>query len=199
MTCVAIAHVPLDPSLPPPKALKRPGEPLYADRVSPSVGQPMRRSPYENGSSGPSPVGDHPSRYPPAPGSAASMPPAAGPTSCKPLSVLGCVLYPDIPCADPAYPNSATSSWTPTTATFAENETPTPPQPQALQQTNSGASSNGSTGNSSSMQPSLMRTSQLTATSTNYNPYSGGNSKAKLELQSDLNLMAVGWYVSRPL
>lgn len=47
------------------------------------------------------------------------------------------------------------------------------------------------------MQPSLMRTSQLTANSTNYNPYSGGNSKAKLELQSDLNLMAVGWYVSR--
>lgn len=106
-----------------------------------------------------------------------------------------CVFHADVPCTDPAYPNSATSSWTPTTATFAESEAPVPPQPQPLQQTNSGASSNGSAGNSSSMQPSLMRTSQLTATSTNYNPYSAGNSKAKLELQSDLNLMAVGWYV----
>ncbi|KAI5449670.1 hypothetical protein NCC49_004131 [Naganishia albida] len=163
-----------DPGLNPPKTLKRPGEPLYADRVSPSAGQQMRRSPYENGSAGPSPAGEHPSRYPSAPGPAAAMP-AAGSASY------------------PAYPNSATSSWTPTTATFAESEAPVPPQPQPLQQTNSGASSNGSAGNSSSMQPSLMRTSQLTATSTNYNPYSAGNSKAKLELQSDLNLMAVGW------
>lgn len=44
-----------------------------------------------------------------------------------------------------------------------------------------------------------MRTSQLTANSTTYNPYAGGNSKAKLELQSDLNLMAVGWYVVNAL
>jgi hypothetical protein len=76
-----------------------------------------------------------------------------------------------------------------------------------LQHTNSGNSSNGSAPNSNNnsasninlattnaaLQPSLMRTSQLTANSANYNPYAGGNSKAKLELQSDLNLMAVGW------
>lgn len=183
-----------DPGLPPPKALKRAGEPLYADRVSPSAAQMMRRTPYENGSVGPSPA-DHPQRYPPGPGSAAPMQPAAGPASCKRPVGSNVPGHTDTILPDPSYPNSATSSWTPTTATFAENETPTPPQPQPLQQTNSGASSNGSAGNSSSMQPSLMRTSQLTANSTNYNPYSGGNSKAKLELQSDLNLMAVGWYV----
>ncbi|KAJ9092389.1 hypothetical protein QFC21_006891 [Naganishia friedmannii] len=175
-----------DPGLSAPQSLKRPGEPLYIDRVSPSA--PLgRRMPYDNGTlqPGQSPTVsshqgsmdrmDYPAAYPPnvAPG---------GPLQQGPNG------------AYPTYAANVTTTWTPTSATFPNHDTPTPPQAQPLQQNNSGNSNaSNSNGSGSTLQPSLMRTSQLTVNSANYNPYSGGNSKAKLELQSDLNLMAVGW------
>ncbi|KAJ9091889.1 hypothetical protein QFC19_008915 [Naganishia cerealis] len=174
-----------DPGLSAANPLKRSGEPLYVDRVSPSAS--MRRMPYDNGSLPPghSPTVsshqgsmdrmDHPSSYPSNVGS-------GGPMQQAPNGAYA------------SYASSATSSWTPTTATFPNHETPTPPQPQPVQQGTSGnLNAPNNNGSGSTLQPSLMRTSQLTANSANYNPYSGGNSKAKLELQSDLNLMAVGW------
>ncbi|GHJ90031.1 hypothetical protein NliqN6_6433 [Naganishia liquefaciens] len=184
-----------DPGLSAANTLKRPGEPLFSDRASPAA-QSMRRSPYDHPSMGPSPAGsqvgsaerlDYSARYPSGPGSGAPQQNAPGPISY------------------PGHPTSAAPPWTPTSGGLQDNEHPTPPQPQPLQHSNSGNSSNGSASNTNSnnnvnlhsnnaaLQPSLMRTSQLTANSANYNPYAGGNSKAKLELQSDLNLMAVGW------
>ncbi len=73
---------------------------------------------------------------------------------------------------------------------------PIPPQPHPIQNR---SSSHGSPSNSSSSgmgmngQPSLMRTSQLTAAAVPYQTASGSSAKASLDLQGDLNSMAVGW------
>jgi hypothetical protein len=137
---------------------------------------------------------DYPAPYPSNSGSGGPM--QQGPNGACEHACNGSKLstYSPGPHIDSAYANNVTSTWTPTSATFPDHDTPTPPQPQPIQQTNSGNSNaSNNNGSGSTLQPSLMRTSQLTASSANYNPYSGGNSKAKLELQSDLNLMAVGW------
>jgi hypothetical protein len=75
---------------------------------------------------------------------------------------------------------------------------PPPPQPSPLQQsshdTQASASSSPAPGTvPGSSQPSLMRTSQLAGGPATMNTYVISNAKASLQLQQDLNLMAVGW------
>lgn len=182
---------------PSPRNLKRPGDPLESDRVSPSpgaAGSMLRRgysetSPYMPGQSPDVPSTSHLSRpqFPTRYASSGSYQPEP-----SPVPQYGAYNSPvhhthqdwqQPPHHDPSMMHSPYGM--------------RPPQPTPVQHpmNESPSSASGSPMPSNGSQPSLMRTSQLSGApgSSPYNSYGGSNNKAALVLQQDLNLMAVGW------
>lgn len=183
--------------------------------MSPGLGPPsatlIRRGRSENGHlAGQSPDNfgnsyrpDYPTRYTMAP----AFPPGGSP-ACEyapgfdqPNTVLTrLVLSDSTGFASPSTLNTP-RDWQPQTPNDPGRNAyggPPPPQPSPLQQsshdTQASASSSPAPGTvPGSSQPSLMRTSQLAGGPATMNTYVISNAKASLQLQQDLNLMAVGW------